>query len=127
MELFKECMLTLTVVHRRQLKAQAHALNPVAMIGKTGLTNSVIQELDRSLTSHELIKIKAQIDDRIVRNALFEEICQQLGAAPVQHIGKIFIIYRPKPEESEKKKMAKKSGSNKRRPFRTKRSFQQEN
>ena len=86
-------MLTLTITHQRELKARAHTLNPVVMIGKTVLSASVIEELNRGLLSHELIKVKAQIDDRIARNALFEEICQQLDAAPVQHIGKIFIIY----------------------------------
>mgnify|MGYP001765239494 FL=1 len=118
-------MLTLTVAHRRELKAQAHALNPVVMIGKSGLTISVIEELDRGLLSHELIKVKVQIDDRIARNELFEEICQRLGAAPVQHIGKIFVIYRPKPEDSdEKTTRTPNSNKKKREPFRTKRSFQ---
>lgn len=116
-------MLTLTVAHRRELKARAHALNPVVMIGKTGLSASVIEELDRGLLSHELIKVKAQIDDRIARNALFEEICQQLDAAPVQHIGKIFVIYRPKPEGVDKK-TAHAPSKKKREPSRTKRSFQ---
>ena len=116
-------MLTLTVAHRRELKAQAHALNPVVMIGKTGLSVSVIEELNRGLSSHELIKVKVQVDDRIARNALFEEICQQLNAAPVQHIGKIFVIYRPKPEDVDKK-LAHRSSKKKREPFRIKRSFQ---
>ncbi|MEK6596117.1 MAG: YhbY family RNA-binding protein [Pseudomonadota bacterium] len=114
-------MLTLTIAHQRELKARAHTLNPVVMIGKTGLSASVIEELNRGLLSHELIKVKAQIDDRIARNALFEEICQQLDAAPVQHIGKIFIIYRPKPEDKES---AYAPGKKKREPSRTKRSFQ---
>jgi len=116
-------MLTLTIAHRRELKAQAHALNPVVMIGKSGLLPSVIEELNRGLSSHELIKIKVQIDDRIARNELFEEICQLLNAAPVQHIGKIFVIYRPKPEEDDKQKvrLSKKKTS---KPSRTKRSFQ---
>lgn len=116
-------MLTLTIAHRRELKARAHALNPVVMIGKTGLSASVIEELERGLVSHELIKVKAQIDDRIARNALFEEICQQLNAAPVQHIGKIFVIYRPKPEETDKKPV-RTPARKKREPFRIKRSFQ---
>lgn len=116
-------MLILTVTQQRELKARAHALNPVVMIGKTGLTASVIEELDRALLSHELIKVRAQIDDRITRNALFEEICQQLEAAPVQHIGKIFIIYRPKPEEADKRPVHAPS-KKKREPSRTKRSFQ---
>lgn len=116
-------MLTLTIAHRRELKARAHALNPVVMIGKTGLSASVIDELDRGLSSHELIKIKVQIDDRVARNVLFEEICQKLDAAPVQHIGKIFVIYRPKPEEAGKKP-AHTSKIKKREPFRPKRSYQ---
>jgi len=118
-------MLTLTVAHRRELKAQAHALNPVVMIGKGGLSVSVIEELDRGLLSHGLIKIKAQIDDRVARNALFEEICEQLNAAPVQHIGKIFVIYRPKPEGNDEKSTHRLITSKKKRlPSRTKRSFQ---
>lgn len=116
-------MLTLTIAHRRALKAQAHALNPVVMIGKSGLSPSVIEELDRGLSSHELIKIRVLIDDRIVRNELFEKICQLLNAAPVQHIGKVFIIYRPRPEEAEKQQ--ERSSQKKTSPsFRTKRSFQ---
>ncbi|MBL8497169.1 ribosome assembly RNA-binding protein YhbY [Nitrosomonas sp. JL21] len=116
-------MLALSVAQRRELKARAHTLHPIVMIGKTGLSENVIDEVDRGLTSHELIKIKVQIDDRIARNALFEEICQRLDAAAVQHIGKILVIFRPnleqilkKPSDSVKRK--------KREPFRTKRSFQ---
>ncbi len=116
-------MLTLSVAQRRELKAQAHALNPVVMIGKSGLSSAVIEELERGLTSHELMKIKVQVDDRIARNALFEEICEKLGAAPVQHIGKVFVIYRPKPDEVVKKN-ERSSHKNKREPFRTKRSYQ---
>jgi putative YhbY family RNA-binding protein len=116
-------MLTLTIAHRRELKAQAHALNPVVMIGKTGLSINVIDELDRGLLSHELIKVKVQIDDRTARNALFEEICEQLNAAPVQHIGKIFILYRPKPEDINKKSTPT-FNKKRREPLRTKRSFQ---
>ncbi|SEF73456.1 YhbY family RNA-binding protein [Nitrosomonas ureae] len=116
-------MLTLTIAHRRELKAQAHALNPVVMIGKSGLSPSVIEELDRGLSSHELIKIRVLIDDRIARSELFEKICQLLNAAPVQHIGKIFIIYRPRPEEAEKQQ-ERSSQKKTRTPFRTKRSFQ---
>lgn len=116
-------MLTLSIVQRRELKARAHALNPVVMIGKSGLSSAVIEELDRGLISHELMKIKVQVDDRIARNALFEEICEKLNAAPVQHIGKIFVVYRPNPEEVVKK-TERSTYKKKREPFRTKRSFQ---
>lgn len=114
-------MTTLKATQRRLLSAQGHVLSPVVLIGKAGLTNNVIEELDRSLLSHELIKIKIQLDNRETRKAIFEEICQRLNAEPIQQIGKIFILYRPKPEETEKTKSVK---YKKREPRRTKRSFQ---
>ncbi|MDH5480402.1 MAG: YhbY family RNA-binding protein [Nitrosomonas sp.] len=117
-------MLTLTVLRQRELKAQAHAINPIVTIGKFGLSPSVIEELDRGLISHELIKVKVQLDDRDIRKALFEEVCKKLDAAPVQHIGKIFIIYRPKPEEESKKQNIQPPFRKKHDPRRLKRSFQ---
>ena len=88
-------MLTLTPAQRRFLRAQAHALNPVVMIGDSGLTESVLKETDNSLKSHELIKIKVASDDRALRETMLSEICEKLRAATVQHIGKTLIIYRP--------------------------------
>lgn len=116
-------MLTLTVSQRRELKAQAHNLSPVVIIGKAGLSANVIDELERGLLSHELIKIKAQLDDRNARKALFEEICLKLTAAPVQHIGKIFVIYRPNPEK-ENVKQTQSLIRKKHQPRRSKRSYQ---
>ncbi|MBX3640960.1 MAG: ribosome assembly RNA-binding protein YhbY [Nitrosomonas sp.] len=114
-------MSTLSVTQRRLLSAKGHTLSPVVLIGKAGLTNNVIAELDRGLLCHELIKVKVQLDDRNTRKAIYEEICHRLNAEPIQQIGKIFIIYRPKPEETEKPKSVKQE---KREPRRTKRSYQ---
>lgn len=88
-------MLNITPEQRRFLRAQAHHLNPVVMIGDAGLSESVLKEIERSLTSHELIKIKAHQGDKEARDALLEEICASLEAAPVQHIGKILVVYKP--------------------------------
>ncbi len=118
-------MLTLTSKHRRELKALAHSLNPVVIIGKIGLSTSVINELERGLSIHELIKVKTQIDDREIRKELFEKICQQLNAAPVQQIGKILVIYRPNPDSDESGKLLGTTPTPKKNePRRTKRSFQ---
>jgi RNA-binding protein len=68
------------------------------MIGNNGLTETVLKEIDRSLNAHELIKIKVAGDERELRVQLYEEICEQLGAAQVQHIGKQLVIYRPAKE-----------------------------
>ena len=117
-------MSSLTIARRRELKALSHSLHPVVMIGKSGLSDSVINELNRALDSHELIKIKAQIDDRLARNALLEEICDKLDSAAVQHIGKIFVIYRPKAGTADAKVDFSGNKKTKRVPFRTKRSYQ---
>lgn len=89
-------MLKLTPAQRSELRSQAHGLAPVVMIGDSGLTPSVLKEIDASLNSHGLIKIRVLGDDRDARVAHYETICAELGAAPVQHIGKLLVIYRPK-------------------------------
>ena len=80
--------ITLSPIERRALKAKAHALIPVVMIGDHGLTPAIIREIDRNLKAHELIKIRASTDDREQRTKWFDEICDALNAAPIQHIEK---------------------------------------
>lgn len=89
----------LALVPRPDLKARAHALKPVVWIGSAGLSENVMHELDQGLRSHELIKVKVASDERHTRTAFLNEICERLGARPVQHIGKILVIYRPQPEQ----------------------------
>lgn len=91
-------MLKLTPAERSALRADAHALNPVVLIGEAGLTPSVLKEIDASLNAHGLIKIRVFGDDRDARIEMYETVCEQLGAAPVQHIGKLLVLYRPKKE-----------------------------
>lgn len=94
-------MLKLTPAERSQLRSEAHALNPVVMIGESGLTPSVLKEINGSLDAHGLIKIRVLGDDRDARIAMYDTICEQLDAAPVQHIGKLLVVYRPKKEETK--------------------------
>ena len=91
-------MLKLTPVERSALRAEAHALKPVVIIGEAGLTPAVIKEIELGLDSHGLIKVRVFGDDREARVGMYEAICAQLDAAPVQHIGKLLVIYRPKKE-----------------------------
>jgi len=100
---------TLSPIERRALKALAHALDPVVMIGDQGLTPGVILEIERSLKAHELIKVRASTDDREARESWLHEICLALHAAPVQHIGKMLVIWRKKPAEPEKQAVPRKS------------------
>ncbi len=119
-------MLQLSSAQRRELRAQAHNLNPVVSIAENGLTESVLKEIDRCLTAHELIKIRVYGDSRDDRLAYLEQICADLGAANVQHIGKLLVVYRPNPEKAAAVNAAQ--AANSRRPAstprRTKRSFQ---
>lgn len=91
-------MISLTPTQRRFLKGQAHALQPVVAVGSAGLTEAVIKEADATLAHHELIKVKVHSDERDSREALLTALCEALNAAPVQHIGKILVIYRPAKE-----------------------------
>jgi len=92
-------MTILTAAQRRALKAKAHHLQPVVLIGDAGLTPTVLSEIDIALKSHELIKIRVFGDDRAARAAMIESICTPLNAVAVQHIGKILVVFRPRPAD----------------------------
>jgi putative YhbY family RNA-binding protein len=96
-------MLKLTPVERSALRAEAHALKPVVIIGEAGLTPAVMKEIDGGLDSHGLIKVRVFGDDREARVGMYDTICSELDAAPVQHIGKLLVIYRPKKEVVKEK------------------------
>ncbi len=112
----------LSPAERRALKGRAHALEPTVLVGSGGLTPAVAGEIERNLTAHELIKVRVMGDDRDAREDILKRICDDLGAAPVQHIGKILVVYRARPEAPPKPRSRPKS---KRKPPRAlKRSFQ---
>lgn len=99
-------MLNLTPVERSALRAEAHALKPIVLIGEAGLSEAVMKEIELGLDSHGLIKVRVFGDDREARIEMYETICEKLEAAPVQHIGKLLVLYRPK-KEAEKTRTAK--------------------
>lgn len=86
--------MSLTPKIKQQLKAKAHKLKPVIMIGNNGLTDAVNKEIDRALHDHELIKIRVQTNDRDVRREVINEICKVNQAELVQIIGSIGVVYR---------------------------------
>ena len=90
-------------------------------MGNERLSASVLKEIETSLRAHDLIKIRVTGDDRDLRQALLGEICNRTGASPVQHIGKILVVYRENLEPpAPKKRLVRKQ------PRRTKRSYQGE-
>ena len=90
----------LTPPQRKALKAKAHKLEPVVLIGNKGLTDAVVAEVDLALKSHELIKVRAPGLERDDRERAFNEACKRTGADLVQVVGKVAVLYRKKPEPS---------------------------
>ncbi|MEW6164549.1 MAG: YhbY family RNA-binding protein [Pseudomonadota bacterium] len=88
----------LSPVERRALRAAAHHLDPTVAIAGNGLSPGVLKEIETSLKAHALIKVKLHGIERDERAALLAGICAELGCAPVQSIGNILILWRPKPE-----------------------------
>ncbi len=85
---------------RLALRARAHHLDPVVLLGSNGLTEAVLKEIDRELRAHELIKVRVPTDDRELRESICAEVAEKLGAARVQSIGKLFVLWRPSEEMS---------------------------
>ena len=89
--------LPLTTAERRALRADAHHLDPVVIVGGDGLTDAVIKETDAALNAHGLIKVRVFSDARDDRAAMLTALTGTLNAAPVQHIGKLLVLWRPIP------------------------------
>ncbi|WP_027158051.1 ribosome assembly RNA-binding protein YhbY [Methylobacter luteus] len=83
---------------KKKLRAQAHSLKPVIMIGQSGLTAAVMAEIELALDSHELIKVRIRAE-REDRKQISEEICMDTRAALIQTIGQIAVIYRLNPDK----------------------------
>jgi RNA-binding protein len=86
----------------KELKAKAHKLEPVVIIGAKGLTEEVLAEIERALKAHELIKVRAPALERGDRDVALQAICERTGAQPVQQVGKVFVIYRKNASEARK-------------------------
>lgn len=91
--------IQLTPAQRKEKRADAHHLDPVVMIGADGLTPAVVKETDHALKAHGLIKVRVMSDDREMRAAILDQLADELDAAPIQHIGKLLILWRPIPEK----------------------------
>ncbi len=85
---------TLSSSARRALRAAAHHLDPVVMVGQHGLTPAVLHEIDLALTAHALIKVRVMSDEREVRVGFLNEICEKMGCESVQHLGKLLVLWR---------------------------------
>ncbi|MGE8683787.1 MAG: ribosome assembly RNA-binding protein YhbY [Acinetobacter sp.] len=95
-------MAALSIQERKRLRQIGHTLNPVVMVGDKGLSESVIEELNRALNDHELIKVKVVAEDREARAALIADIVAASESEIVQTIGKIALIYKKAAKQNAK-------------------------
>ena len=91
--------IQLTPAQRKVHRAEAHHLDPVVLIGGDGLTAAVKKEVDAALKAHGLIKVRVFSDDRTAREDMLKTLAEELDAAPIQHIGKLLVLWRPVPEK----------------------------
>jgi putative YhbY family RNA-binding protein len=103
-------ILELSSAERSAHRSDAHALKPIVLIGADGLTPAVIKEVSNGLNFHGLIKVRVFGDDREARVAIYNQLCDELNAAPIQHIGKLLVLFRPKVEKEVTEKRRGKSG-----------------
>lgn len=102
--------ITLTPAQRKAHRADAHHLDPVVMIGGEGLTPAVVKETDAALKAHGLIKVRVFSDERDSREAMLASLCDELDAAPIQHIGKLLVLWRPLPPKEKTEREDRKPG-----------------
>ena len=93
--------LHLTPAERKEKRGEAHHLDPVVIIGGDGLTDAIFKEADAGLNAHGLIKVRMFSDSRSDREAALAALADKLNAAPVQHIGKLLVLWRPMPEKDK--------------------------
>ena len=111
-------MNPLSPTERRALRAKAHHLEPVVTVGHQGLTPAVLHEIDLALLAHDLVKVRVLGDDREARAEMLTQACAALDCAPVQHVGKVLVLWRPNPERKKKAPKASETAQSARAPAR---------
>jgi RNA-binding protein len=90
----------LSDAQRKYLRRLGHDLNPVVLVGNSGLSPNLIAELDGALAHHELVKVRARVGDREVRDDLLAELASSTRSEMVQRIGHVALFYRANPEKT---------------------------
>lgn len=103
-------LIQLSPAQRKEHRSQAHHLDPVVMVGSDGLTDAVRKEVSGALDAHGLIKVRVFSDDRAAREAMFLALAEELSAAPIQHIGKLLVLWRPMPAKERAEDEDRKPG-----------------
>jgi RNA-binding protein len=94
-------MAVLTTKQRQYLRGLAHPLSPIVRIGKAGVTDNVVAETRKSLDSHELIKVRIEVDEGAQRRDIATRLAEATDAQVAGTIGKVAILYRERDEDPE--------------------------
>jgi RNA-binding protein len=91
--------MPLNDAQRKHLRRLGHDRNPIVLIGQNGLGPALVTEMDRALTDHELVKVRARVGDRNERDRMLAELAAATGSELVQQIGHVGLFYRRHPEQ----------------------------
>lgn len=89
----------------RHLRGLGHHLSPVAMIGKEGLSESLLSSVKQVLLAHELIKVKMQDSSPLGRKEAGSELAKLTKSILVQVIGKTMLLFRENPDRNDGNKI----------------------
>ena len=92
--------MPLTEQQKKRLRGLGHDVKPVILVGAGGLSASLLEEFDRSLEHHELMKVKISLGDRALRDAALQQLCERSGAELVQRVGNIGLLFKKRAKKS---------------------------
>jgi len=87
---------------KKSLRSVAHHLDPVVAVSERGVTEGIIEETERALSDHELIKVKVLSPDRKSRGAIATALARSTSSTVLQQIGKVAVLYRHNPKANPK-------------------------
>jgi RNA-binding protein len=91
--------MPLNTSQRTHLRRLGHNLEPVVLVGQNGISPNLVAEMQRALNDHELVKVRARVGDRELRDAILDELAKSTGAEIIQRVGHVGLYYRRNPEK----------------------------
>jgi RNA-binding protein len=96
-----DAIMQLTELQKKRLRGLGHKLKPVITVGTGGLSDSLLEEFERSLAHHELMKVKVTAGDRDERDAAIRVLCERSGALLIQRVGNVGLLFRKNAKDSK--------------------------
>ena len=92
--------MSLTEQQKKHLRGLGHKLKPVIMVGHNGLTKALLDEFERSIAHHELIKVKLTVGDHETRDQAIETLREHSHAELIQRVGNVALLFRKRKKNS---------------------------